>query len=692
MPKTDETNTQEGPTADALPQYTPDDTAEGQNTVTSDGSGVPQDATAGATTGDHPDDTDGVRDDDAGEEPGNHLPGNHLEADVEGGATASDGKAARADTAAGDATSDATSDEPPGQPATGGGWRDKHPGAARAVSSGTTTLATVLVLFALLMPNRLELLTLSRFIRIPVEGILVAALLLILPPRPRRVVAVVSGLILGLLTILNCVDMGFYSVLSRPFDPVLDWTLFGDGESFLKDSIGQAGTIGAVIGLAVLVIAVLVLMVLTVVRLSNLMVRHRATATRTTVMFGTVWMTCATLGVQFFAGMPIASRSATQRVQDRADRVSTTLKDEKVFAKQAAHDAFAKTPASQLLTGLRGKDVIFTFIESYGRSAVEDPAMAPGVDAVLTKQTTALKKAGFATRSGWLTSPVTGAGSWLAHTTFLSGLWVQNQQRYRNVTSSNRLTLTSAFKQTGAWQTVGMMPGVTRAWPEGKFFGLNKVYDSRNMGYTGPKFSWSPVPDQYTLKAFEQLSYGKKNRGPLMAEIVLATSHNPWSPLPYTIGWNQVGNGSVYTAQKKQGTDPEQVWKSAASVRHEYGKAIQYSVTNLTDFMMKYANKNTVLVFLGDHQPVTTVTGSITASRDVPVAIVAHDKSVLDKISSWGWTDSLQPAHNAPVWRMDTFRNRFLTAYGPQAASTPSASPSTSASVSPSTSSSVKSK
>jgi hypothetical protein len=44
--------------------------------------------------------------------------------------------------------------------------------------------------------------------------------------------------------------------------------------------------------------------------------------------------------------------------------------------------------------------------------------------------------------------------------------------------------------------------------------------------------------------------------------------------------------------------------------------------------------------------------------------VVAHDPAVLDKISSWGWQDGLKPDPHAPVWRMDTFRDRFLTAFG----------------------------
>jgi hypothetical protein len=71
------------------------------------------------------------------------------------------------------------------------------------------------------------------------------------------------------------------------------------------------------------------------------------------------------------------------------------------------------------------------------------------------------------------------------------------------------------------------------------------------------------------------------------------------------------------------------------------------------------------MVFLGDHQPAPVVSGS-GASRDVPVTIVAQDPSVLDRISSWDWQDGLRPDPHAPVWRMDSFRDRFLTAFGPR--------------------------
>ncbi len=544
------------------------------------------------------------------------------------------------------------------------GWRLRYPRAAQAVRVGTHVLAGALVLAVLLVPNRLDWITVQSFLRLPVEGIFLAALLLALPSKPRRITAVALGVLLGLSTLLKCLDMGFRQTLARPFDLVFDWVLLNDAADFLKDSLGRSGEVLAVAGVIVLVIAVLVVSALAMVRLADVLARHRTVAVRSTLVLGIAWILCFTLGVQF-GGTTVATKGYAQYLTNRVQYVREGLGDADVFKKQMAVDAFAKTPPDQLLTGLRGKDVMFTFIESYGRVAIDDPAMAPEIDATLEQGNARLRSAGFAARSGWLRSPVTGAGSWLAHSTFLSGLWVKNQQRYRTLTTSDHATLTSYFRKTGAWRTVGIVPGVRKAWPEGKYFGLDHIYDSTHLGYQGPYFSWTPVPDQFSLESFQKLEHGKKNRDPIMAEIILASSHNPWSPIAHMIDWKDLGDGKVFYKIKKQGTNPTEVWKSSKRVRTEYRKAIQYSLDSLTQWVQRYGDDNTVLVFLGDHQPVPTVTAGST-SRDVPVTIVARDKKVLDRISGWGWTDGLKPAKNAPTWGMDRFRDRFMTAYGPQ--------------------------
>ena len=69
-----------------------------------------------------------------------------------------------------------------------------------------------------------------------------------------------------------------------------------------------------------------------------------------------------------------------------------------------------------------------------------------------------------------------------------------------------------------------------------------------------------------------------------------------------------------------------------------------------------------MLLVLGDHQPATIVSGR-QAGHDVPITIIAHDPAVMNRISGWGWQDGMLPQPNAPVWRMDSFRDRFFKAY-----------------------------
>ncbi|AOR37598.1 sulfatase [Streptomyces fodineus] len=515
------------------------------------------------------------------------------------------------------------------------------------------------------MPDQPDQLRLKAFVRLPAEGILLAAVLLVVPPRARRAAAAAAGVLIGLVTLLKCLDIGFYSVLYRPFDPVLDWALLGNAADYLQDTSGRGGELIAIAGALLLSVAVLVLTSGATVRLTTLMARHHARSVRAVLVLSTVWITCVVLGLHTRVG-PVAATLDADLLGDRAKQVRVSLADARRFRSQAADDAFAHTPPSRLLTGLRGKDVLFTFVESYGRSAIEDPAMAPRIGTVLKESDDTLKAAGFRARSGWLRSPVTGGGSWLAHSTLLSGLWISNQQRFRSLTSSDRTTLTGSFRSTGAWRTVGVVPGVLVAWPEGRFFGLDHVYDGHHLDYHGPDFGWSQVPDQFALETFRRREFGKRGRSPLMAEIILTSSHYPWAPLPRMVDWRKLGDGSVFQQIRREGKSQEEVWRHPESVRAEYRTSIEYSLNSLVGFLRRYGNNNTVLVFLGDHQPVPTVTGN-DPRQDVPVTVVAHDPEVLDRISGWGWTEGLKPAANAPVWGMDSFRDRFLKAFGPQA-------------------------
>jgi len=160
--------------------------------------------------------------------------------------------------------------------------------------------------------------------------------------------------------------------------------------------------------------------------------------------------------------------------------------------------------------------------------------------------------------------------------------------------------------------------------------------------------------------------YAKKT-GPLMAEITMTSSHEPWTPIPQTVDWDSIGDGSIYGPMVKGAEKRSSLWGSPARTQTQYAKTISYSVDSLISWAQKYGDKNLVLIMFGDHQPMSIVSGS-GASHDIPVTVIAHDKSVLERIADWNWADGLRPTASTPVWRMDQFRDKFFQAYGKQKA------------------------
>jgi hypothetical protein len=174
------------------------------------------------------------------------------------------------------------------------------------------------------------------------------------------------------------------------------------------------------------------------------------------------------------------------------------------------------------------------------------------------------------------------------------------------------------------------------------------------------------MPDQFTLAALQrnELTPGLAAgvRRPVMAEVDLVSSHNPWTPLPRLVDWASIGDGSVFDGMPAQGPTTSELFRDPGKVRAAYGTSIQYTWSSLVSWLVRRPDPNLVLVVLGDHQPHTVVSGT-DPGHDVPVSVIAHDPAVLRSIADWQWQPGLHPSPTAPVWRMDTFRDRFLAAY-----------------------------
>jgi hypothetical protein len=445
----------------------------------------------------------------------------------------------------------------------------------------------------------------------------------------------------------------------------------------VRASLGQTTGTLIIIGIAAVVVGIPVLMALSVRRVTRIAAAHRLWTLRAVAALGGAWILCWALGAQLVARTPIASASAASLLVSQVGAVRGDIEDHSIFAREIAHDQLASTPSSQLLTGLRGKDVLLLFVESYGQVAVQNSSIAAADDAVLASGDKRLAAAGFSARSAWMTSPTFGGISWLAHSSFQTGLWVDTPQRYSQLLTAHRFTLTDAFDRAG-FRTVDDVPSNDKFWAPGKtVFGFDQLYDRSDVGYRGPRFAFAEMPDQYVMAALQRLELAKQHRRPVFAEVDLVSSHEPWTRIPRILPWDQLGNGSIFKTNRTDAGIGNLRINGLASyvdisgspvVRAAYGESIRYTMNALISYVQHYGNANTVLIVLGDHQPWTIVSGA-EPTHEVPISIIARDPAVLNRISSWGWTNGLQPSPKAPDWPMSAFRSRFVNTFSSGSAS-----------------------
>ena len=537
---------------------------------------------------------------------------------------------------------------------------------ATVIAAVLTILAALIVWVVLVAPDQPQYLTLNAFLRLPLEGLVLIALAVVLPARGRRILAVVVGLALALVVILKVLNYEVFSTFDRPFDPIGDTSQLGNGLETMRSLVGRTETnlieVGAVVGIVVLV----VLLTLAMLRLTRVAAGNRRWTLRAVAALGAVWALCWVLGAQLVSHTPIASTISAGLIVDQVHALQADIHDHGVFAKQINHDPFRNTPTDQLLTGLRGKDVLLVFVESYGQVAVQGSSFSPEVDAALKQGDKRLRSAGFSARSGFLNSATFGGISWLAHSSLQSGLWVDSQRRYNQLIAAKRFTLAQAFNRAG-WRTVDDVPSNDRAWPQGEtFYHYDKIYDRHQVGYHGPTFTYASMPDQYIFSALQRLELGKTHRRPLFAEVDTVSSHMPWNRIPHTIAWKQVGNGSIFN---KHADDPrdgrvlEQSHTREGGVRH---------VDRVLD-----EHADLVRTALRRQEPRADRPGRPSAVADRQRAQFQSRRADLDHRPRPEGAQAdrrlgLEPGPaaqpTAPVWPMSAFRDRFLTAFDSKAA------------------------
>ncbi|HEY3665851.1 MAG TPA: sulfatase-like hydrolase/transferase, partial [Polyangiaceae bacterium] len=319
----------------------------------------------------------------------------------------------------------------------------------------------------------------------------------------------------------------------------------------------------------------------------------------------------------------------------------------KVIARAEARLSSMRTD----LAKLGGKNVHLILIESYGQTVLDRPAFVAAMRSTFDGFEQELGSRGFGIASNVLDSPTYGGHSWLAHATLGTGIRTATQLDYEVVCAEKPKAIAKFFNEAG-YRTVVAQPGTTRPWPKGEFFGFEQKYYLWNFDYAGPSFSWATMPDQYLLDFVRRRELGAPSH-PLFIEYVLVSSHAPWSELPPLVDdWSSVKNGALYN--RLAGKHFPIVWPDFANASEAYIESIQYDFEVLKRYLADYIKDDSLVIILGDHQPVAEVNGH-SSSHGIPIHVLSRSHALLQPFLARGYTAGMRPHRTGALPGLERF-------------------------------------
>ncbi|MBP7002813.1 sulfatase [Amaricoccus sp.] len=513
---------------------------------------------------------------------------------------------------------------------------------------------------ALALPNHPGAATWGALAVFPLELPLLIMALALASGRAATALRALTAAALTAMVVVKLADLAAHLAFGRASNPAFDLPLLAAGFRLAHGSLGAPAAITLAAGLVAGILLLAALLWRATGPLAALRPPPRLRLPATLAAVAALALVAADAAPKAIPLDPPGAAFTTRLAREHLADALRARRDLAEFRAAAAQDPAAAAPPDATLAALAGHDVFLIFVESYGRIALDAPEIAATVVPTLRDIAAALPARGLAARSGYVASPIVGGQSWLAHATALSGLAVDSEARYRALTASPRRTLLHLAAAAG-WRTLGVMPAITLAWPEGAWFGYDRVLASADLGYGGAAFGWMAMPDQFTLAALERAELDRPGRPPVFAEVALVSSHAPWTPVPRLVPWDALGDGAIFAAQASEGPSPEAVWRDPATLRAQYGRTIAYSLGAVGGFALRRPPPAPVLIILGDHQPTPLLTGP-GAGRDVPVHVIGPP-DLVERLAAWGWAPGMIPDPAAPPMAMADLRDRLLGAF-----------------------------
>ncbi len=321
---------------------------------------------------------------------------------------------------------------------------------------------------------------------------------------------------------------------------------------------------------------------------------------------------------------------------------------------KAARERLEQSSGDLALLG--GANVQLFIVESYGVVMLEDDDYKKRLNPFLDSFAQSLKKEGFYAASRVLDSPTIGGYSWLAHVTMATGIRVANQGEFKYVYRSRPKTLVNYFADAG-YRTVTAEPATKRAYPGKDFYGFTLRFHNKHLHYKGPKFSWSPMPDQYVIDFVHRRAVAPYKK-PQFIKYHLGSSHVPWNEQPPLIAdWSKIGDGSIYNELSPIRYPTS--WTDLTGATDAYSRSIHYVLDVIQRYTTEFIHDDTLVIIVGDHQPTGQVTHN-SREQGVPIHVISKNLAIVQKFIDRGYVPGLHPELAAPRPGMETFPGDFL--------------------------------
>jgi hypothetical protein len=308
-------------------------------------------------------------------------------------------------------------------------------------------------------------------------------------------------------------------------------------------------------------------------------------------------------------------------------------------------------------------DIYLIFVESYGSVLYKRPDWRRDYEALLAELEQDLAGQGWHAATALSESPTWGGGSWMAYTSALFGLRVDNHTQYLALVDEYQdksYPDLGRFLQAQDYHSafVTAIARELRASEQERyenFYGVDDWVKYSRLDYQGPRYGWGPAPpDQYVLSYVKEEVLGTV-RQPTFLFYITQNSHYPWTPQPEVVqDWRTLNQPAADPSSPL----PDQL--SQATKRRNYLDAVEYQLRFLVDFILETASDDAIYVLVGDHQPQQV--SRRTDGFETPLHVISRDAGFVQSLRDYGFDDGLLARDLTADLRHEGFYSLFVRA------------------------------